>query len=195
MFNGPIRGGCRGGKDQFKWDDIKNAKDKEAYLGNSLMAPSGRWAKNRDFNWYTKAGTAAAPGSAEASAAAREEIARIKAQEAEALASVLGIKTVIPEGKQVKIQPTPLAFAIPIAPTERFSSKLASSSSSSSSSPLVAISVSSAAPLQVPRTSSPLLVTSLTVAVTVSTTQTPLTIALSNKARASPFPPRQTCVP
>ncbi len=28
LYNGPPRGGTRGGKDQFNWDNIKNDKDK-----------------------------------------------------------------------------------------------------------------------------------------------------------------------
>jgi len=34
---GPIRGGTRGGKDQFKWEDVKSDKDRENYLAHSLM--------------------------------------------------------------------------------------------------------------------------------------------------------------
>ena len=30
---GGIRGGVRGGKDQFEWDDVKVDKDRENYLG------------------------------------------------------------------------------------------------------------------------------------------------------------------
>ena len=33
----PIRGGTRGGKDQFKWDDVKLDKHRENYLGHSLQ--------------------------------------------------------------------------------------------------------------------------------------------------------------
>ena len=29
----PSRGGVRGGKDQFNWDDVKEDKDRENYLG------------------------------------------------------------------------------------------------------------------------------------------------------------------
>ena len=43
MFNGPPRGGTRGGRDQFSWEDVKNDADRENFLGNSVMAPVGRW--------------------------------------------------------------------------------------------------------------------------------------------------------
>ncbi|DBA03564.1 TPA: hypothetical protein N0F65_011465, partial [Lagenidium giganteum] len=38
-------GGTRGGQDQFKWDDVKNDKYRENYLGHSVNAPVGRWQK------------------------------------------------------------------------------------------------------------------------------------------------------
>ena len=77
----PSRGGVRGGQDQFKWEDVKNDKDKEYYiglktfffftillvsqfftpnlfnivkqffLGHSLMVPTGQWTKGKDIFW------------------------------------------------------------------------------------------------------------------------------------------------
>ncbi|KAG0499933.1 hypothetical protein HPP92_000005 [Vanilla planifolia] len=41
----PSRGGVRGGRDQFKWDDVKVDKHRENYVGHSIMAPFGRWPK------------------------------------------------------------------------------------------------------------------------------------------------------
>ena len=48
------RGGTRGGQDKFNWDDIKDQRGRECYLGNSVKAPVGRWAQERDVQWWTK---------------------------------------------------------------------------------------------------------------------------------------------
>ncbi|KAJ3057090.1 hypothetical protein HK097_000554 [Rhizophlyctis rosea] len=82
MFH-PTRGGTRGGQGLFKWEEVKDDKHRENYLGHSLNAPVGRWQKNRDLNWYGKANE-------QTQADVDAELAEIKRQEAEALAEALG---------------------------------------------------------------------------------------------------------
>ncbi|XP_068593697.1 multiple myeloma tumor-associated protein 2 [Cebidichthys violaceus] len=95
MFGSSRSGGVRGGQDQFNWDDVKVDKHRENYLGNSLMAPVGRWQKGKDLSWYSrdkKTGEALTK---------EDEIAAVKAAEHEALMAALG-------HRNVKRQPTGL---------------------------------------------------------------------------------------
>ncbi|KAM8849493.1 multiple myeloma tumor-associated protein 2 [Spinachia spinachia] len=95
MFGSSRSGGVRGGQDQFNWDDVKVDKHRENYLGNSLMAPVGRWQKGKDLSWYSRDKKSGAPLTKE------EEMAAVKAAEHEALMAALG-------HRNVKRQPTGL---------------------------------------------------------------------------------------
>ncbi|XP_064301243.1 multiple myeloma tumor-associated protein 2 [Phalacrocorax carbo] len=96
MF-GSSRGGVRGGQDQFSWEDVKTDKQRENYLGNSLMAPVGRWQKGKDLTWYAKGKKeTASPLSRE------EELAAVRLAEQEAMMAALGYKN-------IKRQPTGLS--------------------------------------------------------------------------------------
>ncbi|KAF8403321.1 hypothetical protein HHK36_011423 [Tetracentron sinense] len=83
----PSRGGVRGGRDQFKWDDVKVDKHRENYIGHSLKAPVGRWQKGKDLHWYTRDKNSASSDME----VAKAEIQRIKEEEEQAMREALGL--------------------------------------------------------------------------------------------------------
>jgi hypothetical protein len=88
----------RGGRAEFSWNDVKEDKDRENYLGHSLMAPVGRWQRGKDLNWYSKASKENA-GTAEEKRL--EEIRTIKQAEEDALAEALGIPPQLRQSRPV----------------------------------------------------------------------------------------------
>ncbi|KAM7219929.1 Kinase phosphorylation domain containing protein [Rhypophila decipiens] len=86
--------GSRGGVN-FSWEDVATSAHRENYLGHSLKAPVGRWAKGRDLNWYAKAdSTPTVPGETDQEKAARErreELRKIKEAEEDAMSRALGL--------------------------------------------------------------------------------------------------------
>ena len=86
MSDAGARGGTRGGRDQFKWSDVKESADREYYLGHSVKATTGRWCKGRDVFWYAKA-----RDDEDGGASAREELLRVKAREEDAMREALGL--------------------------------------------------------------------------------------------------------
>lgn len=98
--------GSRGGRGEFNWSDVQNSSHREHYLGHSLHAPVGRWAKGRDLNWYAKGNDDTVDGEDPTVKAARErkeEIQRIKQAEEDALAAALGLP--VPQRNNANMEP------------------------------------------------------------------------------------------
>ena len=85
LYNGPARGGTRGGKDQFSWEGVKADKDREFYLGHSVKATTGRWQKHKDVFWYTRE-------KGDSSDPVAEELRRVKEREEDLMLEALGMK-------------------------------------------------------------------------------------------------------
>ncbi|WVQ72389.1 hypothetical protein IAR50_001941 [Cryptococcus sp. DSM 104548] len=113
MYDGPVRGGTRGGQGDFRWSAVADDKHRENYLGHSVNAPVGRWAKHKDIHWYNRE---VDDGDTERAARERaEEIARVKQQEEDALAEALGL----PVTKRDPDAPGTGANDVPVKKSER----------------------------------------------------------------------------
>jgi hypothetical protein len=93
IFNGPARGGTRGGRSEFSWDNVKSDASREYYLGHSVKATTGRWAKNKDVYWYTRD-----KEEGESADIRREnELAMVKQREQDLMMEALGVKPKAPK--------------------------------------------------------------------------------------------------
>ncbi|RPB20786.1 hypothetical protein L211DRAFT_762832, partial [Terfezia boudieri ATCC MYA-4762] len=85
----PLREGSRGGRSEFSWEAVKGDKDRENYLGHSLMAPVGRWQQGKDLTWYAKDNKSQAAD--EERARRIEELRKVKEAEEDEMARALGL--------------------------------------------------------------------------------------------------------
>merc|ERR1712056_65881 len=53
---GSVRGGNRGGRSTFNWEQIKQMEHghREHYIGHSVMALASRWQSLKDAMWYSR---------------------------------------------------------------------------------------------------------------------------------------------
>uniref|UniRef100_A0A7S0E0P5 Multiple myeloma tumor-associated protein 2-like N-terminal domain-containing protein n=1 Tax=Hanusia phi TaxID=3032 RepID=A0A7S0E0P5_9CRYP len=93
IYNGPARGGTRGGKDKFDWSEIKEKHgdtifQAQNYLGHSVKAPAGRWQKFKDLNWYVN------ETKVDLKKSGQSELELVKSREQDLMAQLLGEKPI-----------------------------------------------------------------------------------------------------
>ncbi|CAF0804357.1 unnamed protein product [Adineta steineri] len=91
------RAGTRGGKDQFSWNTVKSDKDRECFLGHSVMAPTGRWQEGKDLTWYAK------DRENEQQQIKSAEFIAAKKHEEDALMAALGMKPMPPPENRILV--------------------------------------------------------------------------------------------
>ncbi|EOD19414.1 hypothetical protein EMIHUDRAFT_242852 [Emiliania huxleyi CCMP1516] len=73
------------GRDQFDWDQVREDKHRENYIGHAVLAPKGRWQNGKDLSWYARA------RKDESLANLREERARAREMEDDMMRARLGM--------------------------------------------------------------------------------------------------------
>jgi len=82
-----VRDGCRGGQEQFRWNQVTNQdfKDREQYLGaTTKVGMMGKFGRYYLHDWYTK--------KRDTAESINEELGNVKAYEEELMQEALGLK-------------------------------------------------------------------------------------------------------
>jgi len=101
----PVRGGNRGGHDQFEWENVKlmSYKDRECYLGASqtlgYLDKGGKW-RRRDWYAQAKSGEVGAAAKNARKERLRNEVELKKAEEKALMNYKLGIEDDVVKGCQ-----------------------------------------------------------------------------------------------
>ena len=99
MQRDEIRGGTRGGRSQFSWDDVKQDKQREHYLGSSVMAPTGRYHGSKDLSWFNRPSTTTTAGLDKKNDKKKKELNRevdeVNKREREIMELALGVEPIV----------------------------------------------------------------------------------------------------